>query len=99
MFMHWTIKQAFLFFYLRLSPDLFFKRCVYGTMVLNSIFTVINWLLAFFQVQPFDAIFHPELYPNVKKINIYVVLMLPSVLVRPPSFNSSSTPPPLFYDI
>lgn len=83
MFTHWTIKQAFLFFYLRLSPDIFFQRCVYGTMVLNTLFTITNWLVACLQARPFDAIFHPELYPNAQTINIYIVLMLPSVLVWP----------------
>ncbi|KAE8353447.1 hypothetical protein BDV28DRAFT_148027 [Aspergillus coremiiformis] len=80
MFTHWTLKQVFLIFYLRLSPRRGFKLSVYGTMALNTIFTVINWLLAIFQCTPFDSILHPAKYPYAVCMNKFVVLMLPSVL-------------------
>ncbi|KAL1961493.1 hypothetical protein VTN77DRAFT_1672 [Rasamsonia byssochlamydoides] len=80
MFTHWTMKQAFLFFYLRLSQDKVFQRLVYGTMVLNTAFTIINWLLAFLQCRPFAAILHRADYPDAKCIDSYVLLMGPSVL-------------------
>lgn len=81
MFTHWTIKQAFLFFYLRLSPEPFFRKAVYGTMAVNTVFCIVNWLLAILQCTPFDSIIHPALYPDRKCINTYVYLMVPSVLV------------------
>ncbi|KAH8203628.1 hypothetical protein TruAng_002158 [Truncatella angustata] len=80
MLTHWTIKQTFLMFYLRLSPSITFRRLVYGTMLLNAAFTVTNWLLAFLQCVPFDAIFHPALYPDADCIDKNILLMGPSVL-------------------
>lgn len=82
MFTHWTIKQAFLLFYLRLSPSVTFQRCVYATMALNTTFTIINWLLAFLQCRPFASIFNRAAYPDAVCINPLVILMGPSVLVR-----------------
>lgn len=82
MFVHWTIKQAFLLFYLRLSPRRGFQIAVYGTMALNTSFTIINWCLAFLQCRPMDALFHPENYPNAQCIPQSVVMMVPTALVR-----------------
>lgn len=76
--------MSFLFFYLRLSPNQHFQRLVYATMVLNTMVTVTNWLLAVFQCIPFAAILHPEDYPDAKCIPEDIVLMLPSGLVRSP---------------
>ncbi|EED16252.1 conserved hypothetical protein [Talaromyces stipitatus ATCC 10500] len=80
MFTHWTIKTSFLFFYLRLSPDLTFRRLVYATMALNTMVTITNWLLALLQCIPFEAILHPADYPHAKCIEADIVLMLPSGL-------------------
>ncbi|OCL06105.1 hypothetical protein AOQ84DRAFT_366094 [Glonium stellatum] len=80
MFTHWTIKQAFLLFYLRLSPQKNFRRMVLGTMVLNTAFTAINWMLAFLQCIPFDAILHAAAHPGAKCINKLVLLIVPSIL-------------------
>ncbi|KAK7980867.1 FAD-binding- type 2 [Apiospora arundinis] len=80
MFMHWSIKHTFLMFYLRLSPNHTFRRLVWATMVLNTAFMVVNWLLAFLQCIPMDAIFHPERHPDAKCINKSLLLMGPSVL-------------------
>ncbi|GME28826.1 hypothetical protein F5883DRAFT_504563 [Neofusicoccum parvum] len=80
MFTHWTIKQAFLLFYLRLSPSVAYRYCVIGAMVVNTVFTIINWLLAFLQCTPFDAIFHPALHPDANCIDKNILLMGPSVL-------------------
>lgn len=51
-------------------------------MALNTMFTITNWLLAFLQCIPFEAILHSADYPNAKCIDEDVVLMLPSALVR-----------------
>lgn len=82
MFVHFTLKQAFLLFYLRLSPKRNFHFAVYGTMVMCTLFLGIEWLLAFLQAQPLAAMFHPEAYPNAKFLSQYVVQMVPTALVR-----------------
>lgn len=79
--MHWSIKHTFLMFYLRLSPNQTFRRLVWATMVLNTAFMIVNWLLAFLQCIPMDAIFHPERHPDAKCIDKNILLMGPSVLV------------------
>ncbi|OCK77487.1 hypothetical protein K432DRAFT_255139, partial [Lepidopterella palustris CBS 459.81] len=80
MFTHWVIKQAFLLFYLRLSPKLNFRRWVWVTMGLNTAFCLINWLLAFLQCIPFDAILHPAAHSEAKCIPKLVLLIVPSIL-------------------
>ncbi|PWY68598.1 hypothetical protein BO70DRAFT_400227 [Aspergillus heteromorphus CBS 117.55] len=80
MFVHWTLKQAILVSYLRLSPQRSFRNTVYGAMILNALFTIANWLLAFLQCRPLEAIFYPGEYPNAKCIGTYVVLMVPTGL-------------------
>ncbi|KAF7596102.1 hypothetical protein BBP40_003364 [Aspergillus hancockii] len=77
---HWTVKQAFLVFYLRLSPHKGLKLAVYGTMDLYTAFTIITWLLAILQCTPFDAILPPAKYPQATWINKFVLLVVPSVL-------------------
>lgn len=74
--------MSFLFFYLRLSPNANFQRMVYATMALNTMVTITNWLLAFLQCIPFEAVLHPADYPDAKCIEEDIVLMLPSALVR-----------------
>ncbi|CZR70302.1 uncharacterized protein PAC_20206 [Phialocephala subalpina] len=80
MFTHWTIKQAFLSFYLRLSTSPRFRLVVFATMGLNLTFMIINWCLAFFQCIPFDAIIHKAAHPNAKCIPELATLFVPSVL-------------------
>ncbi|KAJ5365703.1 hypothetical protein N7517_008589 [Penicillium concentricum] len=80
MFVHFTLKQAFLMFYLRLSPKRSFQLAVYGTMVMCTLFLVVEWLLAFLQARPLTAMFHPEAYPNAKYLSQYVVQMVPTAL-------------------
>lgn len=75
------MKQAFLLFYLRLSPQRGFQIAVYATMGINTAFTIINWLLAFLQCQPMDAMIHPDAYPDAKCWSQYVVMMVPTALV------------------
>ena len=41
-FVHWVIKFAFLFFYLRLSPDKTFRRLVFFGMATNIVIFAIN---------------------------------------------------------
>ncbi|KAF2802068.1 uncharacterized protein BDZ99DRAFT_469119 [Mytilinidion resinicola] len=79
-FTHWVIKQAFLLFYLRLSQRPNFQKMVWITMGLNTAFLIINWLLAFLQCTPFDAIFHPENHPEAHCMNSLVLLIIPSIL-------------------
>ncbi|EYE98765.1 uncharacterized protein EURHEDRAFT_373853 [Aspergillus ruber CBS 135680] len=80
MFLHWVIKQAFLLFYLRLSPQRGFQIAVYITMGINTSFTIINCMLGFMQCRPMDAMIHPELYPNAQCLSQYVVMMVPTAL-------------------
>ena len=82
MFVHFTLKQAFLVFYLRLSPRRDFHMVIYGTMAMCTMFLAVEWLLAFLQAQPLAAMFHPESYPNAKFLSQYVVQMVPTALVR-----------------
>lgn len=84
MLVHWTIKQAFLLFYLRLSPKRNFHIAVYSTMAINTSFTIINWLLAFLQCRPLDAMIHPAAHPNPQCLNQFVVMMVPTALVKQP---------------
>lgn len=81
MFVHWTIKQAFLLFYLRLSPRRGFQIAVYSVMGLNTAFTIVNWSLAFLQCRPLDALFHPKNHPNAQCLPQLVVMMVPTALV------------------
>ncbi|PYH91802.1 hypothetical protein BO71DRAFT_401046 [Aspergillus ellipticus CBS 707.79] len=80
MLVHWTLKHAFLLFYLRLSPQRTFQRTVYGAMILNTLVIIANWLLAFLQCRPLEAIFHPTEYLSANCINTYVVTMVPTGL-------------------
>ncbi|KAF1352738.1 hypothetical protein EJ07DRAFT_23355, partial [Lizonia empirigonia] len=79
-FVHWVIKFAFLFFYLRLSPDRTFRRLVYFGMATNIAIFVVNILLACLQCMPFDEILHPGTHPEAKCIPPIVLLVVPSIL-------------------
>ncbi|RDW90561.1 uncharacterized protein DSM5745_02336 [Aspergillus mulundensis] len=80
MFVHFVLKQTFLLFYLRLSPSRRFQCAVYTTMAICVIFLTAEWLLAFLQARPLAAYFHPENYPNAKRLSEYVVQMVPTAL-------------------
>lgn len=54
---------------------------VYGTMVLNTMVLITNWLLAFLQCDPFQALFNRAAYPYAKCLDPYIVNMLPIGLV------------------
>lgn len=92
MFAHFTLKQAFLVFYLRLSPKKSFKRTFYATMAICTLFLIIEWLLAFLQARPLAAMFHPTAYPNAKHLSQYVVRMVPTALVCDSPFLCSCRP-------
>ncbi|KAH7389741.1 hypothetical protein DE146DRAFT_176020 [Phaeosphaeria sp. MPI-PUGE-AT-0046c] len=77
---HWVIKSAFLFFYLRLSPNKTFRIFVYIGIGLNASIWIINVLLACFQCIPFDEILHPGTHPGAVCISRLVLLIVPSVL-------------------
>ncbi|KAL4910295.1 hypothetical protein BDW74DRAFT_50260 [Aspergillus multicolor] len=81
MFVHFVFKQTFLLFYLRLSPNRRFQCAVYSTMVICVVFLTVEWLLAFLQARPLAAYFHPEDYPNAKRLSEYVVQMVPTAFV------------------
>lgn len=66
MFVHFTVKMAFLVFYLRLSPKKNFKFTVYATMVICTMFLIVEWLLAFLQARPLAAMFNQQAYPDAK---------------------------------
>ncbi|KAL1592403.1 hypothetical protein SLS59_009756 [Nothophoma quercina] len=81
-FVHWVIKFAFLFFYLRLSPDKTFRRLVYLGMTTNITIFIANILIACLQCMPFDEILHPGTHPDARCIPKIVVLIVPSILVQ-----------------
>ncbi|KAF1830898.1 hypothetical protein BDW02DRAFT_79083 [Decorospora gaudefroyi] len=77
---HWVIKSAFLFFYLRLSPNPTFRKFVYIGVGLNGAIWIINVLMACFQCVPFDEILHPGTHPDAKCISRLALLIVPSIL-------------------
>lgn len=81
MFVHFTVKMAFLVFYLRLSPKKNFKFTVYATMTICTVFLIVEWLLAFLQARPLAAMFNQQAYPDAKYLSQYVVQMIPTALV------------------
>lgn len=92
-FVHWVVKQTFLFFYLRLSKEKIFRHLIFATMVLNFLVLVVNWLLAFFQCIPFGAILHPQNFPDAVCINSIVLFLVPAILVCRYNFLSTSVIP------
>ncbi|PMD31099.1 hypothetical protein L207DRAFT_473067 [Hyaloscypha variabilis F] len=76
--MHWVIKTAFLLFYLRFATSRTFRYLVYGTMGLNTIFSIITWILYVLQCMPLDALFHPAAHPGAKCINRAVLAFVPT---------------------
>ncbi|PMD65643.1 uncharacterized protein K444DRAFT_608218 [Hyaloscypha bicolor E] len=76
--MHWVIKMAFLLFYLRFATTRTFRCLVYGTMGLNTIFSIITWLLYVLQCMPLDAIFHPAAHPKAKCVDRAVLAFAPT---------------------
>jgi hypothetical protein len=89
-FMHFIIKQCFLFFYLRLSPVQTFVRFVYGTMVINALAAVGIWLLYCLQCFPLDAFMHPALHPNAKCVEVLITYFVPASIVSN-SFGTAAT--------
>ncbi|KAF3006506.1 hypothetical protein E8E13_004876 [Curvularia kusanoi] len=79
-FVHFTIKFAFLTFYLRLSPDKTFRRLVFFGMAINVAMFIINDVIACLQCVPFDEILHPGTHPDAKCIPKLALLVVPSVL-------------------
>lgn len=79
--MHWVIKMAFLLFYLRFATTRTFRYLVYGTMGLNTIFSLITWLLYVLQCVPLDAVFHPAAHPTAKCIDRSVLAFVPTAFV------------------
>ncbi|OKL58121.1 hypothetical protein UA08_06435 [Talaromyces atroroseus] len=78
--MHFTIKMSFLFFYLRISHTRQFTYLVYGTMGLVTTFTIIAWLIYCLQCIPLAAFWDAAAYPDAKclstKITYYVAVAL-----------------------
>lgn len=91
MFVHFTVKMAFLVFYLRLSPKKNFKSTVYATMAMCTVFLTVEWLLAFLQARPLAAMFNQQAYPDAKYLSQYVVQMIPTALVCDPLFYNPPT--------
>ena len=91
--MHWVIKMAFLLFYLRFATTRTFRCLVYGTMGLNTIFSIITWLLYVLQCMPLDAIFHPAAHPTAKCVDRAVLAFAPTgfVSLSNPRFQRTKT--------
>ncbi|CAN9284105.1 unnamed protein product [Alternaria alternata] len=78
---HWVIKSAFLFFYLRLSPEITaFRYAVYAGVGLNTIVWACNMLLACIQCLPFDEILHPGTHADAYCMHKLIVLIGPCLL-------------------
>lgn len=80
--MHWVVKTAFLLFYLRFAVK-GFRLLVFCTMGLNTLFTVITWLVYCFQCIPLDAFFNKAAYPEVKCLDNSILAFVPAAFVRP----------------
>ncbi|KAI4690698.1 uncharacterized protein J4E88_002170 [Alternaria novae-zelandiae] len=78
---HWVMKSAFLFFYLRLARESAeFSYAVYAGLGLNTIVWGCNMLLACIQCMPFDEILHPGTHPDAYCMNKLIVLLVPCLL-------------------
>ncbi|KAE8444094.1 hypothetical protein EG329_000876 [Mollisiaceae sp. DMI_Dod_QoI] len=77
--MHWVIKMAFLLFYLRFATKRF-RTLVLCTMGLNTLFTLIQWLLYCLQCIPLDTFFHPAAHPTVKCLDNKILAFVPAAL-------------------
>ena len=73
--------MTFLLFYLRLAHTNTFKYTIWGTMGLNTMFTVIIWLIYCFQCIPLDAYFHPAAHPLTVCLPKQVLYYVPAALV------------------
>ena len=79
--MHWIIKMTFLLFYLRLAHNNTFKYVIWGTMGLNTIFTITIWFIYCLQCIPLDAYFHKAAHPDVTCLSTKVLYYVPAALV------------------
>ncbi|KAJ4399271.1 hypothetical protein N0V91_009554 [Didymella pomorum] len=79
-FVHCVIKSAFFLFYLRLSPDVTFRRLVYIGMATNVAIFTVNILIACLQCIPFDEVLHPGTHADAKCLPKLVLLIVPSIL-------------------
>ncbi|CZR51053.1 uncharacterized protein PAC_00928 [Phialocephala subalpina] len=75
--MHWVVKTAFLLFYLRFAVK-GFRVLVFCTMGLNTLFTVITWLVYCFQCIPLDAFFNKAAHPEVKCLDNSILAFVPA---------------------
>src|SRR6266487_2807371 len=75
--MHWIIKTAFLLFYLRFATKIF-RTLVFCTMGLNTIFTLIIWLMYCFQCMPLDAFFNRAAHPTTKCLDNSILAFVPA---------------------
>ncbi|KAH6663542.1 hypothetical protein B0J14DRAFT_258505 [Halenospora varia] len=75
--MHWAIKMAFLLFYLRFAIKLF-RTLVFWTIGLNTLFTIIIWLIYCFQCIPLSAFFNPTMHPGVKCLKNSILAFVPA---------------------
>jgi hypothetical protein len=75
--MHWVIKTAFLLFYLRFATKIF-RTLVYCTVGLNTILTLIIWLMYCFQCMPLDAFFNPAAHPTTKCLDNSILAFVPA---------------------
>ncbi|ORY18830.1 hypothetical protein BCR34DRAFT_473086, partial [Clohesyomyces aquaticus] len=75
---HWAIKSAFLFFYLRLSLDKIFQKLPRKGCCADL--TDAYSLLACLECTPLDEILHSGTHPDAVCFNKLILLIVPSIL-------------------
>jgi hypothetical protein len=73
--------MSFLLFYVRFVSKGFFKYSIYATMVLNTLFTVVTWLIYCLQCIPLDAYFNKTAHPTVQCLDNSILYFVPAAFV------------------
>ncbi|KAL1596517.1 hypothetical protein SLS60_009164 [Paraconiothyrium brasiliense] len=77
---HWLIKASFLVFYLRLSPEVGFRRLVWIGLAANTVMLIFNELISILQCNPVIAVLRPFEHPEAKCLERLVVFFVPASL-------------------
>ncbi|KAF2645134.1 hypothetical protein P280DRAFT_390538 [Massarina eburnea CBS 473.64] len=79
-FVHFLIKESFLSFYHRLSPDRGFRIMLWIGHIANIMILCQNELLSVFQCMPIIAAIKPFEYPDAKCVERLVIFFVPAGL-------------------